>query len=308
MLIVGSKALKFHFPNLDIKPKDIDLIGFTWDVERLISELQPASTRRGDGIVTFFDVKNTDFFDTKNIEILIADKSDALKSYLDYEDARRGIKYASTKVLYSLKKSHIHFPLHFDKHIKDYVLLNKHFNGVDKLKDITKLNYKETEQRIGKLKTPSLNKKITEFFGQSEKFVEYYFIHDDIHKMVAHKDKPLYLYMQKDITMAKCEKDMWNEFSFEDKCKCVLEEAYVIALERKILPSIFGGSKWISSKEALNWSLKRICTTLCSGWFRQFATDNYFEIKSFINENYVEDFLEKYNTGKICRMKELSLS
>jgi len=308
MLIVGSKALKFHFPNLDIKPKDIDLIGFTWDVERLISELQPASTRRGDGIVTFFDVKNTDFFDTKNIEILIADKSDALKSYLDYEDARRDIKYASTEVLYSLKKSHIHFPLHFDKHIKDYVLLNKHFNSVDNLKDITKLNYKETEQRIGKIKTPSLDKKITEFFGQSEKFVEYYFIHDDIHKMVAHKDKPLYLYMQKDITMAKCEKDMWSEFSFEDKCKCVLEEAYVIALERKILPSIFGGSKWISSKEALNWSLKRICTTLCSGWFRQFATDNYFEIKSFINENYVEDFLEKYNTGKICRMKELSLS
>ena len=110
--------------------------------------------------------------------------------------------------------------------------------------------------------------------------------------------------MQRDITLAKCEKDMWNRFTFENKCKCVLEEAYVIALERKVLPGIFGKASWVSSNEALEWALMRICTNLCSGWFRQFATDYFFKIKEFINDNYVVDFLEKYNNNQICRIKE----
>ena len=87
---------------------------------------------------------------------------------------------------------------------------------------------------------------------------------------------------------------MWNKFTFEEKCKCVLEEAYVIALERKILPMLFGGGSYFSSKEAFDWSLMRISTTLCSGWFRQFATDNFLRIKQYINYNYVEQFWKNY--------------
>lgn len=283
MLIIGSKALKYHFPNLNREPKDIDLIGYASDVEYLTNLLKPLRIKEGKGIVTLFNIQQKNiFFNTNNIEILLADESNSLQKYIEYEKAERGLNYASLEVLFSLKKSHIHFPLHFNKHIIDYSFLNKMLNGHDILQEITKLNYKEVESRLGKLKTPSLNKPIKEFFGQSEGFVKSYFIHDDIHKAVAHKDKPLYLYMQKDVSLAKCERDMWENFTFDDKCKCVLEEAYVIALERKILPSIFGGYKWISSKEALDWSLMRICTNLCSGWFRKFATDNFFEIKNFI--------------------------
>jgi hypothetical protein len=43
---------------------------------------------------------------------------------------------------------------------------------------------------------------------------------------------------------------MWEEFTFEQKSKCVLEEAYVIGLERKILPMMFGGKSYFSSQEA----------------------------------------------------------
>jgi hypothetical protein len=45
----------------------------------------------------------------------------------------------------------------------------------------------------------------------------------------------------------------------------------------------------------------RICTTLCSGWFRQFATDNYLRIREYIDNNYVEKFLEAYQNGEITK-------
>lgn len=304
MLIIGSKALTYHYPSLDRDVKDIDLIGYKSDIQYLINTLNPSKIKEGSGIISLIGIQNkSDFYSTDNVEILLADESESLQAYLAFDSGERWLKWASLEVLLSLKKSHIHFPIKFNKHISDYTFLNEKLGG-DYLDSITKSRYRETEERLGKLKTPSLNKPITEFFGQSKGFVKSYFIHDDIHKAVAHYDKPLYLNMQRDITIAKCEKDMWDRFSFEDKCKCVLEEAYVIALERKVLPGIFGKSNWVSSNEALEWALMRICTNLCSGWFRQFATDNFFKIKEFINSNYAVSFLEKYNNNQICRKLE----
>lgn len=303
MIIVGSKALKFYFPNIDRHINDVDVIGTNQDLNFLIKKLKPKQILVSDKITTLKEIQNSDtIFNTKNVEILMVDESEALTKYLEFSKPEIRVEYAPLEVLYSLKKSHIHFPIKFDKHILDYCLLNDFFNGYDKLSEITKLNFKETENRLGKLKTPSLNKSVKQFFGQSEGYVKSHFIHDDIHKVVAHYDKPIYESLQKDATLAKCEKDLWNLLSFEDKCKTVLEEAYVIALERKIIPALFGGKPWTDSEKALDWAFMRICTTLCSGWFRQFATDNYFRIKEFINKDYVELFLTKYQNGEIKKI------
>ena len=126
-----------------------------------------------------------------------------------------------------------------------------------------------------------LNKSTKNFFDQSNGYVKSYFIHDDIHRVMSHYDRPIYERMQKDKSLAKCERDMWNDFTFEEKCKCVLEEAYVIALERKVLPMLFGGSRYTNAQEAFDWSLMRICTNLCSGWFRLFATDYFYRMKEY---------------------------
>jgi hypothetical protein len=311
MIIVGSRALKVYFPNIDRQVGDVDVIGTSEDIQYLIETLKPREIKETEYLTSLFKIENkTTLFNTDNVEILNADTSESLKKYLEYSKSKDSypflqsrIEFAPLEVLYSLKKSHIHFPIKFDKHIKDYCLLNYFFNGEDKLSDITKLNFKETENRIGKLKTPSLYKSTKDFFGQSNGYVESFFIHDDIHKMMAHYDRPIYERMQINPELAKCEKDMWDDFSLEDKCKAVLEEAYVIALERKILPCIYGGKNWVSSDVALNWALMRICTTLCSGWFRKFATDNYFRIIEYINPNYVEKFLEKVENKEIKRCK-----
>jgi len=299
MLIVGSKALKFHFPKYPRKVNDIDIIGYTDDVNTLSHLLAPQEIIKGEHTVLLKNIGNrTDIFDTSNVEVLLADDSVSLKRYMEYDEFNL---FASKETLYSLKKSHIHFPIKFKKHIHDYCFLHEKLNNEDILKSITEINYQETEKRIGKLKTPSLNKSVKEFFGQSDGYVKSYFIHDDVHRVMSHYDRPLYEKMQSNKDLAKCDKDKWRIFPYEDKCKCVLEEVYVIALERKILPMIFGGGKGFSSDEAFDWALMRICTTLCSGWFREFATNNYFIIKKLYNKNYVEKFLTEYENGNITR-------
>lgn len=304
MLVVGSKALKYRFPRLSREVKDVDIIAYESEVSDLQLQLCPTKITKTPELITFYSIQNrNEIFDKANVEILIADKSDSLKMYLIYQKLTLGDDlFAASEILYSLKKSHINFPVKFEKHIEDYTFLNAFFSGIDKLSKVTKINFKETESRLGRLKTPSLNKSVDQFFDQSKSFVKSYFVHDHIHQAVSHYEQPLYLGMQKDTNMAKCDKDLWNQFTFEDKCKCVLEEAYVIALERKILPVIYGDSKqWFSADEALRWSLKRICTTLTSGWFRQFATDNYHYILKMYNENYVTDFLDKVDKRSILR-------
>lgn len=307
MIVVGSASLKYHFPKLERKVHDIDIIGNEHDIKYLTNSLNPTKIKSTPYITSLIGIQNKfGIWTTDNVEILNSDNSQSLKMYLDYDTQNgklgNGLRYASKEVIFSLKKSHIHFPIKFDKHIKDYCLLYDELKGIDKLENITKLNFKETEIRVGKLRTPSLNKSSKEFFGQSEGYVKSFFVHDDIHRIMAHYDVPLYEKMQRDNILAKCEKDMWEKFIFEEKCKCVLEEAYVIALERKILPMLFGKGSYYSSVDALNWSLMRICTTLCSGWFRQFATNNFLRIKEYIDHSYVEKFLAAYENGRISKL------
>lgn len=307
MLVVGSKALKYRFPRIERQVKDVDIVAYLEEADKLKSTLSPSKVIETEWVVSLLGIKNKDeIFDKPNVEILIADKSESLRRYLVYQKLKANNElFACSEILYSLKKSHIHFPIKFEKHIYDFIMLNRHFSGVDVLKDVTKLKFVETEERLGKLKTPSLNKSVDNFFSQSKSFVKSYFIHDDMHKAVAHYAEPLYLRMQRDITKAICDKFLWEKFTFEDKCRCVLEEAYVIALERKVLPSLFGDAKqWTGAEEALDWALMRICTTLCSGWFRRFATENYDKIKELSNTNYVEDFLIKFQDGKINKIKD----
>jgi hypothetical protein len=305
MLVVGSKALNYHYPELKREVKDIDVIGTSSDIKYLINALNPEKIKETDSITTLFNIQRpNEFFNTNNVEILNADNSEALREYVkfDTQDGKigNGLRYASPEVLLSLKKSHIHFPIKFEKHIQDYnFLLSK--LGEDKLSQITKLNFKETEKRVGELKTPSLKKSTMNFFGQSDGYVKYFYIHDDIHRVMSHYDRPIYEDMQVDSTSAWCEKDMWNKFSFEKKAKCVLEEAYVIALERRIIPMLNGCGTIVSSKKAFDWALMRICTNLCSGWFRQFATDNYTEIIKYYNPDYVKKFLKAESDGKITK-------
>lgn len=292
MLIIGSRALVYQFPNIKRKVDDIDVIGFSDELPGLIKLLSPLDISKGKWSTILKNCQNKNsFFDRDNVEFIFVDDFESLKMYLDFDS---NSIYASKEVLFSLKSSHIHYPIKFKKHIDDYILLHNYFNGVDSIKNITDINKKETKIRLGEIKVSSFNKNKEDFFKQSDAFVKRLIPHDTIHQIMSHYDEPLYKKLQKNQDLVKCDNELWDSLDYEDKIKCILEEVYVIALERKIIPMLFFKDKHYTSFEAFEWALGRICTNLWSGKSRSFATVNYRNIISKHNPEYVEKFLMQW--------------
>lgn len=130
---------------------------------------------------------------------------------------------------------------------------------------------------------PKLNVSKDKFFDD---YVVKKYDHDLLHEIVAYYDRPIYERLQSNNGKVWCEKAKWDKLEHFQKCWCVAEEAYVIAAERFLISRNWVGSKKIS----FNWAMNKICTTLTSGWFRDFAIDNYGLILDHI---YNEDHLIK---------------
>lgn len=204
-------------------------------------------------------------------------------------------------ILLSIYKSHIFMPINWRKHIISYTFLNA-LASDDSLKETTKQRFAENESIHGKLRTPSLNKSKDDFFDDKTINIRV-FEHDEIHRIIAHKDVPIYTQIKPDQDKVLCSKELWDNLSQEDKDYCVLEESYVIALERKIIPMLFLRKGLSSEQDSFLWALQRISTNLCSGWFRQYATDNALRLISIYDRNYTKKFLTAFEEGKIKKIE-----
>lgn len=212
------------------------------------------------------------------------------REYFDGEIVKT--PYGEAKVvnpvgLMLIKRSHIHRPINFAKHIRDYHQLFTLFgHRIDAryrelLKNLTKI----TKEKFGD-RTPSLKKKKDEFFDD---YVEKHYDHDSIHYATCYYDVPIYERLKPDQDLVWCSKKLWDNLTHLDKVRCVREETYAIALERYIIPKQKRNELPPPAKFAFYWALERVCTTLTSGWFRDFAIDNWPEISQ-----YDTDFLEKF--------------
>jgi hypothetical protein len=305
MLLIGSCAARAQFPSFR-EPHDIDFVCTEEQMHKYVKKNEEIGN-----IVDGLEPKSIDHWACKITSGI------SLLKWVEFGIAKDGnsserilqrcgtTSFAPVDVLMMIKKSHLYWQLNFDKHIKDYHFFKS--KGVvldDELKDILKQRIKETEVRVGKPMTPSLKQTKDAFFGQSAKRVTYYFDHDNIHQVMAHKEKPMYTYMQKEEDEVFCTKAMWETFSIKDRVQCVQEEAYVIAIERKILPMLFGGGSPWSAINAYKWSVMRVCTSLSSGWFREAAIELWQEIMDAYNPEYVTKFLTAVDSGSIKKVKE----
>lgn len=267
-IITGSTVLGLRYS------KDIDVICYEKDIT---VETTGSS-----------EYAKTAIVDGKRWEFLLADNQESLQYLLEHRHMFRPLE-----ILYIMKAGHIHIggrrQENWEKHIHDYHLLRQlvAMDWDGKVEKAIKIHRKTTNDRVNQ-KTPKLlGVKKDEFFDD---FVQKFIDHDEIHEEVAYDNRPAYTKMQKDETV-ECHKDLWLAMTQEEKLQCVVEEASVIAIERHILPFRLSGAP--NTKPlylAYKWALYRICTTLCSGWFRQFAIDNYFEVLNMYNE-------EKLNTN-----------
>lgn len=188
-----------------------------------------------------------------------------------------------------VKRSHLHRDWMFEKHLTIYLRHLKQYRNLYMPEDYDYL-YRRSEEtkKYFKENTPKLNKTKEEFFND---FVVKKYDHDYLHELFAYYDRPLYESLQSKQNSVWCTKDRFLDLSYDDQNKTVAEECYVIATERFLIPS---GWKH-SEKHAFYKALKRVCTTLTSGWFRDHAIDNFEDIFALFDKSKVIKVKEKLN-------------
>ncbi len=309
MLVIGSQALRHGLEGIG---QGLERVPFDLDVLARDAEVYNAANFMG---LNYISVKPEKVLcqapDKRYIEIEVAAPGSSAELYLDFAEKMAvlpqkefyGFKMdvAPLEMLYSIKRAHRHSPNKFHKHVRDYNMLNRMFSGGDMFARITAIRYKETVERE-KLRTPSLNKTAEAFFD--DKVSNRTFIHDQIHEVMAFEERPMFERIKVDPNLVKCSKEKFFALTESQRRHCVQEEAYVIALERGVIPMLFEGERIVKPFDAYRWAIMRICTTLCSGWFREYALEHYKDMIFWYDEGYVEKFLKAVESGRIVRINE----
>ena len=271
-LIVGSRALGIR------EADDIDVICYSKDILPTVD----GQYSKNNKIFSFYH-KGI------RVECLLADDDESLQFIMELEkDNWRS--FASIETLYVLKQGHISVPSpKWELHMQDFqYLLNLLRAGLrswseDSFNKACLLHTKTTKERL-KRDTPKLKgMSKSKFFDDA---VVKYVDHDRIHEWMAIEEEPAYKLMQLPGNDIQCEHDLfYNKMTHSQRMYAVMEEARVITCERGLIPKIIKfGSDTIHRDDVLStykWALMRICTTLTSGWFREFAQINYMEILNY---------------------------
>lgn len=295
-IVIGSSALQFHLQNdpiiKNLNLNDIDIICYCKNDAMLLIE------------------KITQEWDSYNIETHELVKFDTtclvLKGKRIYEiqylnnpgsgtstEMLFGKKfnivsgdtyqYPSLSTLLELKWSHrfLRNSPHFYKtmqHIKFLI-----HRGV-KIRDENFVEQREKETY--NYTHPNLNVKSKDFFVSN---VNYVYDHDSIHLAVKHLSVPAYTLYMEDNAEVQCSREKFFSQPRAVQFMGVLEESYVLALERSQIPNNFE----VDPKRSFMMALEKVCTSITSGWFREFAWTNY----DIIAQMYSDDYIQKFKTA-----------
>lgn len=205
------------------------------------------------------------------------------------KDSALDIRYVGPSVVYMLKMSHRYLKNSpsFLKTMRDIQYLrSKGVTIPPYMGDFYQKRMKETYS----YQHPNLNRSKDSFF--SDDSVPYLYDHDDVHKAVAHLDKPAYEYYKVPGADVLCSKELFFQQPMLTRLYGVIEETYVLALERSQIPSNFTEDPKVS----FDIALMKVCTSITSGWFREFAWEHYDEVQQMYNPNYVTKCIEAIPT------------
>lgn len=200
-------------------------------------------------------------------------------------------QYIDPDFLYTLKVSHAGWDIHWSKTMGDILFLKSKGCKLDK-----KLYKKLVKDWIGVhgRKWAKLEGNDSDTFFKDA--VKRKYVHDDIHEAVAVYDEPLYFRILKDDSgSVGCCQKKFNKLSELDKELLVREEVWVTALERYLVPSNFT----YGNKLAYFRSLKKLCTTMSSGWFKMWILDNYDRLFKPGDNSFVDRFKKAERENKI---------
>lgn len=195
MILIGSRAARWHFPDFPREPKDYD-----YAVDQDMQESAHLNSL-GDRI------------DIQRIPAI----------YKRFNQLTRDCKIATPNQLYTLKISHIFWDIKWEKTIFDIVWLKK--KGCELEVDLFQELYAYWVEIHGKPERTELNKSKEEFFTNALKNQDK---HDVLHAII--KFPPTFTKIL--VGEVEVSESKWNELSFEEKLSLIREETYVMAYER----------------------------------------------------------------------------
>ncbi len=298
MLLIGSKALEKWGVRLLRQAKDTDYIAtfeeynnFVWNLKHTnrLKCAYPISDKNfvvmeADGNIYEFEIAWPGSSGESLIEIL-----------KDQDELYRRL-IVKPEVVLALKESHKYKKNspHFKKTMDDIILLKSlGYTVPEYLKDWLKKREEETYH----YHHPNLNQSKEGFFDSS---VNYVYDHDSIHQVMKHLDKPAYEYYKSDNAEVFCDKEKFFSLPEIIRLYGVLEETYVLALERSQIPF-----PQTDPYKSFLMALEKVCTSITSGWFREYSWLSYYKIIELYeidlknDFNYVERFKQGLTTGNI---------
>lgn len=306
MLLIGSKALRFNGVPVTRVSYDHDFIGTKDEVFNFIKTDLAGHvndikiSKDGTHVYAFTGNAGTLVYEfelawegSSGEKLLQMVKDDP--SLLAEKSSEYTYDVAGLEVLRALKESHKYKKNspHFRKTMDDVLALRARVKLSKKMREWLKVREAETYN----YNHPKLNGVGKgEFF--SDDGINYVYDHDAIHLAVKHLEKPAYSYFQPDGEAVGTSKEMFKALPKSIRLLSVLEEAYVLSLERSIIPFNSFGNEALC-KRAFEIALEKVCTSITSGWWRQFAWDNYHTVLGMYDQEYVTRFEKAVEAGEV---------
>lgn len=200
---------------------------------------------------------------------------------------------ASPDALYTIKVSHSFWDIHWKKTMDDISFFQR--KGCKVIPEFYELLYQDWLERHDNKERINFEKPNSGFFTSA---VERKIPHDTLHEIIVSPNIPIYKKLKYDKDMAKIEESLFNNLSFEDKCKVCLEETYVISLERFLIPSNFFSNPQTSFYRAA----KKVIVDLNKGFVPYFYVTNWDQLSQINKVEYLDiiDRTKKYILKNEC--------
>ena len=277
-MIIGSIAAKYH--GLIDRPRaDIDMI-VTYDAYLEWVRAHPSAKIKPLGSSKYMAV-----YDGTIYEFEIAWEGSSGWDLLQLCDD----EYALPDVCLALKLSHRYLrnSPHFLKTRRDIQSLRAQGFSVPEVLAGEWMAKREKETYT--YLHPKLNQSKKSFFNDD---VPYQFDHDSIHKAVAIGRRPAYLEYAIEGKQVLSSKEKFFQVSEVTRLNGVLEESMVLAAERALIPN----HSWDHERKWVIYALQKVCTSITSGYFREYAWENYdLVIKMF------DELVQGYLYHSFCR-------
>ena len=301
MILIGSRALLLRAPNLLLRnPQDFDFICTMPEFDKWLNaneNLVKPKKIYPETSGTHFQKMIIEGDSNCEFEIIQPEKSSAILASLVESDSDTletsfGL-VPSVDLLFTIKSSHKYLKNspHFWKTLGDYHILKRAGAVVrPEYEAFLKMRSKETYTYAH----PKLNQNKDGFFADDN--IKYVYDHDTIHQSVARFDSiPAYTRYMKDGEEVQCDKNKFFACTREIQLAGVIEEAAVLAIERSLVPH---PGVW-TPKFAWRFALSKVCSSITSGWFREFAYENAIDVLKLYPENYWEKFQDDVASGLV---------